>query len=50
MLCVDAATRALREKAILLSLAGTAESQIIFEERLKPIPLPSSLWHVIAAF
>ena len=38
----------LREKIILLSLVGTAESRIVMEERLEVIPLASSLWHVIA--
>jgi len=38
----------LREKVILLSLVGTAESRITMEERLEVIPLASSLWHVIA--
>ena len=38
----------LREKVILLSLVGTAESRITMEERLEVIPLACSLWHVIA--
>jgi KUP system potassium uptake protein len=37
-----------REKVILLSLVGTAESRITMEERLEVIPLACSLWHVIA--
>ena len=38
----------LRERVILLSLVGTAESRITMEERLEVIPLACSLWHVIA--
>ena len=38
----------LREKVVLLSLVGTAESRITMEERLEVIPLACSLWHVIA--
>ena len=38
----------LREKVILLSLVGTAESHITMEERLEVTPLACSLWHVIA--
>jgi KUP system potassium uptake protein len=38
----------LREKVILLSLVGSAESQIAMEERLEVAPLGSSLWHIIA--
>ena len=38
----------LREKVILLSLVGTAESRITMEERLEVTPLACSLWHVIA--
>jgi KUP system potassium uptake protein len=38
----------LREKVILLSLVGTAESQINMEERLEVTPLAPSLWHVIS--
>ena len=38
----------LREKVILLSLVGTAESHIAMEESLEVGPLASSLWHVIA--
>jgi KUP system potassium uptake protein len=37
-----------REKVILLSLVGTAESRRTLEERLEVIPLACSLWHVIA--
>lgn len=38
----------LREKVILLSLVGTAESHITMEERLEVTALDCSLWHVIA--
>ena len=38
----------LREKLVLLSLVGTAESRINMEERLKVTPLGRSLWHIIA--
>jgi KUP system potassium uptake protein len=38
----------LREKVILLSLVGTAESKITVDERLEVTPLASSFWHVIA--
>jgi KUP system potassium uptake protein len=38
----------LREKVILLSLVGTAESHINMEERLEVTPLAPSLWHVIS--
>jgi KUP system potassium uptake protein len=38
----------LREKVILLSLVGTAESHIKMEERLEVTPLAPSLWHVIS--
>jgi KUP system potassium uptake protein len=38
----------LREKVVLLSLVGTAESRITMEERLEVMPLACSLWHVIA--
>ncbi|MBV8967911.1 MAG: KUP/HAK/KT family potassium transporter, partial [Verrucomicrobia bacterium] len=38
----------LRERVVLLSLVGTAESHINIVERLEVTPLPSSLWHVIA--
>jgi KUP system potassium uptake protein len=38
----------LREKVVLLSLVGTAQSHIAMEERLEVSPLASSLWHVIA--
>jgi KUP system potassium uptake protein len=38
----------LREKVILLSLVGTAESHITTEERLEVTPLACSVWHVIA--
>jgi KUP system potassium uptake protein len=38
----------LREKVILLSLVGTAESRITMEERLAVTPLSCSLWHVIS--
>jgi KUP system potassium uptake protein len=38
----------LREKVVLLSLVGIAESRVIVEEHLKVIPLACSLWHVIA--
>ena len=38
----------LREKVILLSLVGTAESHVAMEERLEVTPLACSLWHVIA--
>jgi KUP system potassium uptake protein len=38
----------LREKIVLLSLVGTAESQITMEERLKVSPVGRSIWHVIA--
>ena len=38
----------LREKVILLSLVGTAESDITMEKRLEVAPLACSLWHVIA--
>jgi KUP system potassium uptake protein len=38
----------LREKVILLSLVGTAESHITTEERLEVTPLACSLWHVIS--
>jgi KUP system potassium uptake protein len=38
----------LREKVILLSLVGTAESYVTMEERLEVTQLASSLWHVIA--
>ena len=38
----------LREKVILLSLVGTAESRITMEERLEVTPLACSLWHVIS--
>jgi K+ transporter len=40
----------LREKVILLSLAGTAESHEAMEERLEVTPLACSLWHVIAYY
>ena len=38
----------LREKILLLSLVGTAESQITIEERLKVSRVAQSVWHVIA--
>jgi KUP system potassium uptake protein len=38
----------LREKVILLSLVGTAQSNITVEERLDVTPLACSLWHVIS--
>jgi KUP system potassium uptake protein len=38
----------LREKVILLSLVGTAESRVTMEERLEVTPLACSVWHVIA--
>jgi KUP system potassium uptake protein len=38
----------LREKVILLSLVGTAQSHINMEERLEVTPLAPSLWHVIS--
>jgi KUP system potassium uptake protein len=38
----------LREKIVLLSLVGTAESRITMEERLKVSPVGRSVWHVIA--
>jgi KUP system potassium uptake protein len=38
----------LREKVVLLSLVGTAESHVNMEERLEVKPLASSVWHVIA--
>jgi len=38
----------LREKIILLSLVGTAESQVNIEERLKFSPVGRSVWHVVA--
>jgi len=38
----------LRERIILLSLVGTAESQIVMEERLKVSQVGRSIWHVIA--
>ena len=38
----------LREKVILLSLVGTAESHVTMEERLEVTPLACSVWHVIA--
>ncbi|MBV9875633.1 MAG: KUP/HAK/KT family potassium transporter [Verrucomicrobia bacterium] len=38
----------LREKVILLSLVGTAESHVKMEERLEVAPLAPSLWHVIS--
>src|SRR6516225_5826413 len=37
-----------REKVILLSLVGTAESNVNMEERLQVTPLTCSFWHVIA--
>jgi KUP system potassium uptake protein len=40
----------LREKVILLSLVGTAESQVTVEKRLEVTPLASSIWHVIAYY
>ena len=38
----------LREKVVLLSLVGTAQSHIAMEERLEVGPLACSVWHVIA--
>jgi len=38
----------LREKVILLSLVGTAESRVTMEERLEVAPLARSIWHVVA--
>jgi KUP system potassium uptake protein len=38
----------LREKVVLLSLVGTAESHITMEERLEVTPLACSVWHVTA--
>jgi KUP system potassium uptake protein len=38
----------LREKIVLLSLVGTAESQVTTEQRLEVTSLANSLWHVIA--
>src|SRR5258708_7935559 len=38
----------LREKIVLLSLVGTAESQVTIEERLKVSRVAQSVWHVIA--
>ncbi len=38
----------LREKVVLLSLVGTAQSHIAMEERLEVSPLACSVWHVIA--
>jgi len=38
----------LREKVILLSLVGTAESRITMEERLEVTPLACSVWRVVA--
>ena len=38
----------LRQKVILLSLVGTAESHVAMEERLEVTPLGCSLWHLIA--
>src|ERR1700751_72220 len=38
----------LREKVILLSLVGTAESNLNIAERLEVNPLAPSLWHVIS--
>jgi KUP system potassium uptake protein len=38
----------LREKVVLLSLVGTAESHVTLEERLEVTSLACSLWHVIA--
>jgi len=38
----------LREKVILLSLVGTAESHMNMEERLEVNRLGPSLWHVIS--
>src|SRR5260221_11759126 len=38
----------LREKVVLLSLVGTAQSHITMEERLEGSPPPCSGWHVIA--
>jgi KUP system potassium uptake protein len=38
----------LRERVILLSLVGSAESEVVVEHRLQVIPLAPSLWHVIA--
>ena len=38
----------LREKVILLSLVGTAESRVTMEERLEVTPLARSIWHVVA--
>src|SRR5258708_22882029 len=38
----------LREKILLLSLVGTAESQLTIEDRLKVSPIAQSVWHVIA--
>jgi KUP system potassium uptake protein len=38
----------LRERLVLLSLVGTAESQIAMEERLKVSQVGRSMWHVIA--
>jgi KUP system potassium uptake protein len=38
----------LREKVILLSLVGTAESHLNIAERLEVNPLAPSLWHVIS--
>jgi KUP system potassium uptake protein len=38
----------LREKVVLLSIVGTAESHIAMEQRLEVTPLACSLWHVIA--
>src|SRR5260370_40849184 len=38
----------LREKVVLLSLVGTAQSHLAMEERLEVSPLACSVWHVIA--
>jgi KUP system potassium uptake protein len=48
--CFEWARRSgcLREKIVLLSLVGTAESQITMEERLKVSAVGRAIWHVVA--